>query len=315
MYKFLLLFLLPLLLIAKEKEVQYINEISLLIGNSENGFQQNAERSFAYDLQFQYNEFDFPIRPEIEFIYSQDIKLYHYSALQDTRYITIMANGVYEIPYSDLLTPYIKGGVGYQSYSDVPESPDSSPLLDAGAGLKLHLTKRMALKFQVLTTLAPEYFNIIATGGISFKFGRKYQAPPPQEVCEPCETPKEPKIVYITKAPKKEFGAVNIKFNFAKSTLTEASKVSVKTYAKQLNNRDNVKREIVIIGNTDSKGSRAFNATLSLKRAHSVRQELIKNDVSAARITVDGLGELNPVADNQTSEGREKNRRVIIILK
>ena len=300
---------------AKEKEVQYINEMSLLLGNSENGFYQNAGRSFAYDLQFQYNEFDFPIRPEIEFIYSQDITLDSYSALQDTRYITIMANGVYEIPYSDLLTPYVKGGVGYQSYSDVPDSPDSGPLLDAGAGLKLHLTERLSLKFQVLTTLAPEYFNIIATGGISFKFGRKYQEHPPQEVCEPCEAPKEPKTIYITQAPKKEFGAVYIKFSFAKSTLSEASKASMSTYAKELNNPDNIKREIIILGNTDSKGSRAFNATLSLKRAHSVRQELIKNDVSAARITVDGLGELNPVADNQTSEGREKNRRVIIILK
>ena len=253
MYKLFLLLLIPVFLLSKEQEITYINEMSFLLGNSENGFSQNAGRSFAYDLQFQYNEFDFPIRPEIEFIYSQNIPLYHYTAQQDTRYITVMANGVYEIPYSDLLTPYVKAGVGYQSYSDVPNAPDSSPLLDAGAGLKLHLTKRLALKFQVLTTLAPDYFNIIATGGISFKFGRKYQASPPQKVCEPCEPPKEPEIIYITKAPKKEFGAVNVKFNFAKSTLTEASKVSIETYAKQLNSPDNVKREIVIIGNTDSK--------------------------------------------------------------
>jgi len=97
--------------------------------------------------------------------------------------------------------------------------------------------------------------------------------------------------------------------------LTDDSKASFKGYADQLNSKENINKDILIIGNTDSKGPRAFNATLSIKRANAVRSEFIANDVNASRISIDGLGEMNPVADNKTDLGREKNRRVIIILK
>jgi len=312
MKKILLATCLSLSLFAQEDKIEYINEMSLLIGNSENGFSQNVDRSLAYELQFQYNGLDFPIRPEISFVYSQDIPLYNFTADSRTRYITMMGNGVYEIPYSDLLTPYVKAGVGYQSFSDVPDSPPSSLLLDTGVGLKLDLTDRWSLKFEVLGTLDSDHFNILATGGVSFRFGRKYVAPPPEKVCEPCEAPKE---VYVPPKPLPVFGAGTIQFEFAKASLTDTSKASLVHYSELLNNSENVNSDIVIVGNTDNKGSRAFNATLSIKRANAVRAELIKNDVDPKRITIEGLGEINPIADNETARGRDKNRRVMIILK
>ncbi len=318
MYKLFLIAFLSLSLYAQEKK-EYINEVSFLIGDSENGFNQNINRSLAYDIQFQYDGLDFPIRPEISFIYSQNISLYDDATNSHTRYVSIMGNGVYDIPYTKLLNPYVKAGVGYQSFSDVPKSPPSSPFADVGGGLKLHISKRWALKFEALLTVGKEHTNLLALGGLNFKFGRKYVERPPEKECEVC--PKviqlaapAPVSVSVTKTPIKLFSPHKIRFEYAKATLTDDSKASLKNAAESLNSTENRAKKITIVGNTDDKGSRAFNATLSIKRANAVRTQLVQDGVNPKRITIEGLGEINPVADNTTALGREKNRRVIILL-
>ncbi len=310
MKQLLLLFLLSSSLIAQEKDIEYVNEMSILIGNSENGFSQNIGRSLAYELQFQYNGLDFPIKPEIDFVYSQDIPLYTHTDQSHTRYSSMMLNGVYEVPYSDLMTPYIKAGAGYTSYANIPDSPSSGLYLDTGVGVKLHLTKRVALKFQVLTAFNTEEFNLLATGGISFAFGRKYVAPPPEKVCEAC--PPVPAPVVIMK--KEMRASIEMEFVFAKAALTDLSRESIKEYSKDLNSEDNRDYHILIVGYADGKGSESFNATLSLRRAVAVRDQFIANDVDPKRITIDGHGENAPTASNDTTEGRDKNRRVVVIL-
>lgn len=67
-------------------------------------------------------------------------------------------------------------------------------------------------------------------------------------------------------------------------------------------------------GHTDSTGSYATNQALSLARASTVRDYLVGQGVNPASIAVEGLGPDRPVADNATSEGRARNRRVEIIL-
>ena len=73
-------------------------------------------------------------------------------------------------------------------------------------------------------------------------------------------------------------------------------------------------KPIRIEGHTDSRGNANANQLLSQKRADSVRDALIAAGVAANRMTSVGLGEDNPVADNNTEEGRAKNRRVDVIL-
>lgn len=72
--------------------------------------------------------------------------------------------------------------------------------------------------------------------------------------------------------------------------------------------------EISIMGYTDSTGTDAINNPLSLARANSVRDYLIARGVSPQRIQTAGLGSSNPVASNNTTEGRAANRRVEIYL-
>ena len=67
---------------------------------------------------------------------------------------------------------------------------------------------------------------------------------------------------------------------------------------------------IRIDGYTDSTGSPAYNRTLSARRASAVRESLVNQGVDPARLEAHGFGEQNPVASNDTPEGRDLNRRI-----
>ena len=73
---------------------------------------------------------------------------------------------------------------------------------------------------------------------------------------------------------------------------------------------ENPSVKIHIVGHTDAVGTDEANQILSEGRANSVRNDLIKRGVAAERMTAEGKGEKEPVADNDTEEGRQLNRRV-----
>lgn len=81
------------------------------------------------------------------------------------------------------------------------------------------------------------------------------------------------------------------------------------TFLKEFPNR-----EVVVEGYTDSTGSGVYNLELSQQRADSVRTFLVGNGISPDRIVARGYGEAYPVAPNNTTAGRQKNRRVEIII-
>ena len=74
------------------------------------------------------------------------------------------------------------------------------------------------------------------------------------------------------------------------------------------------KTRIEIDGYTDRTGSTDYNQRLSETRAESVRRYLAAQQVQEARLVARGYGERNPVASNETTEGRQLNRRVEIRL-
>jgi len=78
--------------------------------------------------------------------------------------------------------------------------------------------------------------------------------------------------------------------------------------------RNNPDADVRIVGHTDSTGSDAINGPLSLERAESARNFLTARGVSGARIQVEGRGSHQPVASNDTAEGRARNRRVEIFM-
>jgi outer membrane protein OmpA-like peptidoglycan-associated protein len=104
-----------------------------------------------------------------------------------------------------------------------------------------------------------------------------------------------------------------ILFDTGSATLFPGSFDRLRALAQTLNRYP--KSDIIIKGHTDSVGEEAFNQTLSERRADGVRNFLIAEGVTPPRITAIGFGESVPVASNETSEGRQRNRRVEIEIR
>lgn len=103
-------------------------------------------------------------------------------------------------------------------------------------------------------------------------------------------------------------------FDFDKSNLKPEGKEAIQKLAQDLNSRGANVQKITVVGNTDSKGTDAYNQKLSERRAAAVGNYMIENGVPASLIEAYGNGERNPVADNATAEGRAQNRRVDIAV-
>ena len=78
--------------------------------------------------------------------------------------------------------------------------------------------------------------------------------------------------------------------------------------------RDNQNTDVRIVGHTDNTGSDAINNPLSMDRAASTRNYLTSRGISGSRIQVEGRGSYEPIASNNTSDGRARNRRVEIFV-
>jgi len=128
-----------------------------------------------------------------------------------------------------------------------------------------------------------------------------------------CPLPQYPVAVKpVEPAPQSEVitlsDAGNVLFDFDKSDLTPAAKAQLDTLMDKLRNADVV--SIKVIGHTDSKGSDAYNQALSERRASSVAAYLLSQGLAPNKLTSEGRGESEPVADNASDEGRAENRRV-----
>ncbi|MCB9575489.1 MAG: OmpA family protein [Polyangiaceae bacterium] len=106
----------------------------------------------------------------------------------------------------------------------------------------------------------------------------------------------------------------SVLFKTDSADLLPIARDSLDRVADALKNADD-DRTFVIEGHTDSRGSATHNQKLSLDRAQSVRDYLVNHGVDSSRVTTVGRGEAEPVATNQTAEGRANNRRVEIIIR
>lgn len=103
-----------------------------------------------------------------------------------------------------------------------------------------------------------------------------------------------------------------ILFDVDSSVLQPESKSNIESLANILNKYSDT--EIVVEGDTDSTGSEEYNQALSERRAEAVANYQITLGVDSERISIIGLGETNPVATNDTVDGRQQNRRVEIAI-
>ena len=104
----------------------------------------------------------------------------------------------------------------------------------------------------------------------------------------------------------------NVFFDTGNSTLKEESFIELDEVANLLKYHPEYK--IIISGHTDNIGNKSFNIKLSEKRAASVKAYLVNKKIKENRLKTEGFGSAFPVRNNDTEEGRSKNRRVTFKL-
>jgi OOP family OmpA-OmpF porin len=131
-------------------------------------------------------------------------------------------------------------------------------------------------------------------------------APAPAPVAKPAPAPKP-----AAKPVVMVFGEAAL-FAFGKAELTPAGQKALQEYREQARAQLSAASVVKISGHTDSVGSTEVNQKLSVQRAQAVRDYIVKLGGNPSIMQVEGLGESRPIADNNTAEGRAKNRRVEI---
>lgn len=107
---------------------------------------------------------------------------------------------------------------------------------------------------------------------------------------------------------KLTLGENAVRFNTNKSSLTSVAKANLDKLVPVFKSYENT--NIVIFGFTDNTGKEEYNLMLSEKRANAVKVYLSTKGIAESRILTTGLGIKNPIASNDSEDGRSKNRRV-----
>jgi outer membrane protein OmpA-like peptidoglycan-associated protein len=101
-------------------------------------------------------------------------------------------------------------------------------------------------------------------------------------------------------------------YDFDSSAVRPDAAQNLTALATSLKKYDN--EDLLIVGHTDAVGSEAYNQALSVRRADAAAQYLEAQGVNSSRIRTAGKGETEPVASNETAEGRQLNRRIEVAI-
>lgn len=101
-------------------------------------------------------------------------------------------------------------------------------------------------------------------------------------------------------------------FDFDSATLRPEAEKNLADLAASLSKYDNT--ELLIVGHTDDIGAESYNDRLSVRRAESAASYIYSKGIAPGRVTTMGKGESDPIATNDTDEGRQLNRRVEVVI-
>jgi OOP family OmpA-OmpF porin len=117
----------------------------------------------------------------------------------------------------------------------------------------------------------------------------------------------------VDKLNKEGFITLYVNFDTGKSTIKPDSAKTLDDAAAVLKAASTL--QILVGGHTDNVGTPEANQKLSEDRAKAVMAALVQRGIAASRLTAQGFGQTQPIADNRTEEGRAKNRRVELVKK
>ena len=249
----------------------------------------------------------------------------------------IRAHAIVPMPFeSHGFRPFVLAGLGILGVRSNANGNDIDPAFHAGLGTFYQLTDNWLLRADARINATQRHASDdgVLSAHPEFLLGISYRpstavpvpppappavevpAPPPPPVVEvPAPPPPPPPVVEVPApvpppAPPKALSGTldGIQFDSSTATLRKQSYPVLDTVLSALAEVPTAR--VLITAHTDSSGAADANLELSMKRAAATKAYLVSKGVNANRLEVAGKGDKEPVADNATPEGRQKNRRV-----
>lgn len=207
------------------------------------------------------------------------------------------------------------------AYWDMEKTKPAAGKLDATGvsplgeiGVRYHVTPSLSLSagYQYIDSIGKsntgKYDSHAALMSIAYTFGRTTQPAPVEPMPIEKTVKSEPKPQTFTFSAKDIEGG----FSFDSTKLSHGFVQSLTDIATAL--KTNHQARAIIIGHTDSIGSKTYNQELSERRAQEVVNQLVDLGVRQSQLNWRGEGESHPIADNYTADGRAQNRRVEVTI-
>ncbi len=221
--------------------------------------------------------------------------------------VTTLLNLSYDFMPSSTITPYIGAGPGI-AFIDSNSSLGSTQFAwDAFAGVRYNLDSNFTIGVEgryvgttsPSVTVAGQTFTsqnhtVLALLGVAYKFAPAQAAPPP---------PPPPQV-----APP----SFMVFFDWDRSNLSAQALNTIKQAAGAYKTKGSAR--VTATGHTDKSGPEAYNMALSLRRANTVKDALVREGVPATAISVVGRGETQPLVQTADGDREPQNRRVEIVI-
>ncbi|MEB6565756.1 OmpA family protein [Acinetobacter towneri] len=223
--------------------------------------------------------------------------------------------------YDSKIKPYVLLGAGHYKYefdNDLGREgrglEEEGTLGNAGVGAFFRLNDALSLRTEARGTyhFDEKFWNYTALAGLNVVLGGHLKPAAPVVEVAPVEpvAPVQPAPQELTEDLNME---LRVFFDTNKSNIKDQYKPEIAKVAEKLVEYPNATARIE--GHTDNTGPRALNERLSLARANSVKSSLVNEyNVDPARLSTQGFAWDQPIADNNTKEGRAMNRRVFATI-
>ncbi|OEE16499.1 OmpA family protein [Vibrio cyclitrophicus] len=233
--------------------------------------------------------------------------------------IAISLTPMYRLPVQQEFDVFFKAGPAYISHGG-----EDDVVFAAGIGLEKQLSSNWAVRaeYQYFDDFDDNYVqdlnsNLLSVG-VSYNFGTgnttasaaasavAVTQAPSEPITEPAVVVEEKTTVVVTKAQTESFSQGMFETN--STELSTDGKIALMPIVEVL--KAHPQSSVDVVGHTDSTGSAEYNMMISKKRAAAVAAYIEEQGIESDRISASGQGEENPIASNDTAEGRAQNRRV-----
>jgi OmpA-OmpF porin, OOP family len=220
--------------------------------------------------------------------------------------LSVMANAFYDFMPASIITPYIGAGLGV-AFVDSNSALGSTQFAYQGmVGVAYNIDSqwRLSLEGRYVGTTNPSVNisgvnvsypnnNMLALMGITYKFAQPTEAAPPAP--PPVQAP-----------------SFMVFFDWDRSNLSQQALATIQQAADAYKTKGSAR--ITATGHTDRSGPESYNMALSLRRANTVKDALVRDGVPATAISVVGKGEADPLVPTADGVREPQNRRVVIVL-